>query len=193
MTHDPFQNYQTLGAYSAGATPFGLPYAAFQQGLNPGIGGYSPLHAQLGLLQQLTAINPLTATLQNPLLHNPLLQNPLLQSPLLQNPLLQHALAQAQWQNPQINPQFAPQQFGAQPFGQQQLGPQFNPQFNPMLAYQAWPQQGLSNYPLAPQSLIGAGAIGQPYGQISYGQINPLAQFGIRPTHGYGFAPMGCI
>ena len=46
FTHDPFQAYQTLGAFG-GAPPYGLPYAgihplalAMQQNLaNPGIGG----------------------------------------------------------------------------------------------------------------------------------------------------------
>jgi len=163
MTHDPFQNYQTLGAYSGGGTPFGLPYTAFQppfnpmgigsqQQINPGIYGYSNpqqqgvgIAAQLGPLQQLLALNSLVAGLQNP--------------------FLQNLQAQAPWQ-----------QQGQVPW--QQLQHQLQHQLlaaslqNPQLGLHGWPQQQTqSGYPLAPQSLIGAG-IGQPFAhQFGYPQV----------------------
>lgn len=150
MNHDPFQTYQTLGAYP-GVTPFGLPYTAFQP--NPAFGGY-------GINPQ-QSLNPLTAGLQNPL-----------QNPLLQNPLLQHQLAQLAWQN-------------------QLLAASLQ---NPLLANHGWPQQQQQfgypqqqqqfPYPLAPQSPIGAGGIGQPFGQI-----HPLAQLALRQAAGYGISP----
>jgi hypothetical protein len=180
--HDPFQSYQTLGAYSGGVSPFGLPYAAtqipgFYQGI-PQIPGLNPFAAGLQ--------NPL---LQNPMLQNPMFQNPLLQNPLLQNPLLQqHPQAQTQWQNPLLtaglqNPLYhglPQQQFGLpqQQFGypQQQFG---------------YPQQQ-SGYPLAPQTQIGAGQFGG--GQFGIGQgvpqINPLAlQLAVRSLIASGISP----
>ncbi len=187
MTHDPFQNYQTQGAYSGGATPFGLPYTAFQPPFNPaitgqpqanpGFGGYGiyphpyqgvGIAGQLGLLQQLLALNPLAATgLQNPALA----------------PNLQHPLAQVPWQNPMLAYQGWPQQ---QPqAGYQQQQPQF----------QGWPQQQPQfGYPLAPQSLIGAGGIGQTFGQIHPQVAQLLAQVGLRPATSYGMSPLaGCF
>jgi hypothetical protein len=181
MTHDPFQNYQTPGAYQ-GASPFGLPYGPFQtpfnplagqQFANPGIGGYGIYPQSLqgiglqgagiggpqGHLQQLLALqNPL---LQNPLLQNPLLQNPLLQNPLIQNSLLQQQLSQSPWQNPLLTASL-----------------QQNPLLNPAMAYHGWPQQQSQlGYPLAPQSFIGAGG--------GIGQIHPLAQAALRQAAGY--------
>jgi hypothetical protein len=190
MTHDPFQNYQTIGAYSGGATPFGLPYTAFHPYLNPlavggqpfanpGIGGGygiypQPLQGlgitgQQGPFQQLLGVNPLVAALQQVPFQQLLGVNPLA---ALQNPWLQHALTQSVWQNPVLTASLQ------------------NPLLNPILAHQAWlQQQPQFNYPLAPQSLIGAGGIGQPFGQI-----HPLAQLGLRPTTGYGISPLaGCF
>jgi hypothetical protein len=175
MTHDPFQNYQTTGAYPGGGTPFGQPYGPFQspfnpmaqtgqQPGNPGIGGNGIYPQQLqgggtpgqqGLLQQLLALNSLAASQQNP--------------------LLQHPLAQSLWQNPLLAASLQ------------------NPLLNPMLAYHGWPQQQQQgwpqqqqqfNYPPAPQSLIGAGGIGQPFGQF-----NPLAHLALRQATGYGISP----
>jgi len=170
MTHDPFQNYQAFGAYP------GLPYTAFQPFVNPslntgqplsnpGIGGYGNYPQPSGLqgagiagqqgFGQLPALYPLAAGLQNPLLQNPLLQNPLQQYPVAQGP----------WQNPLLTATL-----------QNQL-------LNPMLAYHTWPhQQQQLTYPLAPQSLIGMGGIGQPFGQI-----HPLAHAALRQAAGYGY------
>ena len=214
MTHDPFQNYQTQGAYSGGATPFGLPYTAFQPSfnpavagqpqVNPGIGGYGiyphpfqgvGIAGQLGLVQQLLALNPLGAAgLQNPLLAAGV-QHPLAQVPW-QNPLLAYQgwpQQQAQFGYPQQQAQFGyPQQqpqFGY-PQQQAQLGyPQQQPQF------QSWPQQQpQTGYPLAPQSLVGAGGMGQPFGQIHPQVAQLLAQVGLRPATSYGMSPLaGCF
>jgi len=57
FTHDPYQNYTNWGAYSTGATPFGLPYSPYagqNPGVNPGaalspgtgIPGYGGIHPQ---------------------------------------------------------------------------------------------------------------------------------------------------
>ena len=181
MTHDPFQNYQVFSPYS------GVPYTAFQpfvnpiagQLANPGIGGYgiypqpfqgagllgAGIAGQQGYGQPIQALNPLTAGLQNQLLQNQLLQNQLLQNQLLQNPLLQHPLAQGPWQNPLLATTL-----------QNQL-------LNPMIANYGWPQQQQQpTYPLAPQSMIGAGGVGVPFGQI-----HPLAHAALRQATGYGY------
>lgn len=194
FTHDPFQSYQTLGAFGGGATPYGLPYPGInplafgmQPLANPGIGGFGHYPQQLqgfpqqqqgvpqqqgyaqqgqgypqqlqggigqqGPWQQLQLWNQLTAGLQNPLQHHQL-GHPGLQNPALLNPMLAAGL---QMQNPLLNP---------------------------ILAYQAWQQQQTPfTYPLAPQSLIGAAGVGQPYVQI-----NPLAQLALRQS-GLGLSP----
>ena len=106
MNHDPFQSYQT-GAYPIGTSPYGLPYTALQQFMNPGaFGGYgmSPQYQQGGF-----------GIGQNPFLQNPLLQNPVLQNPLVQQALLQNQLQQLAWQNQLFNPALA-----AHPWPQQQ-------------------------------------------------------------------------
>jgi hypothetical protein len=182
MTHDPFQNYQAFSPYSGLPQPFVNPVAG--QLSNPGIGGYgiypqpvqgaglqgAGIAGQQGYGQPVPALNPLTAALQNPLLQNPLLQNPLLQNPLLQNPLLQnpllqHPLAQGPWQNPLLTASL-----------QNQL-------LNPMIANYGWPQQQQQfTYPLAPQSLIGGGGVGLPFGQI-----HPLTHAALRQAAGYGY------
>jgi hypothetical protein len=147
--HDPFQNYQLLGAYFGGATPFGLPYAGVQNpAFHPGAFTGHPL-----------AAHPLA---QGPF-QNPLLQNPLLQNPLLQNPLL------SAWQNPLIG------------------GGLQNP-------YQTIPQAAFGGYPLAPQTMIGAG---NPYGggQVGFGQqIHPLVaqQIALRSLATAGISPWAC-
>lgn len=196
MTHDPFQNYQTQGAYSGGATPFGLPSTAFQPSfnpavagqpqMNPGIGGFGiyphpfqgvGIAGQLGLLQQLLALNPLAAAG---------LQNPALAAGL------QHPPAQVPWQNPLLAYQGWPQQQAQ--FGYPQQQPQSGyPQQQPQ--FQGWPQQQpQTGYPLAPQSLIGAGGMGQPFGQIHPQVAQLLAQVGLRPATSYGMSPLaGCF
>jgi hypothetical protein len=123
----------------------------------------SGIAGQQGFGQPLQTLNPMAAGLQNPLLQNPLLQNP-----LLQNPLLQHPLAQGPWQNPLLAATL-----------QNQL-------LNPMIGYHTWPQQQQQfTYPLAPQSLIGAGGLGLPFGQI-----HPLAHAALRQAAGYGYPAM---
>jgi hypothetical protein len=176
MTHDPFQNYQAFGAYP------GLPYTAFQPFVNPaayagqplsnpGIGGYGSYPQPVGQQafgQPLQTLNPLAAGLQNPLLQNPLLQNP-----LLQNPLLQHQLAQGPWQNPLLAANLQ------------------NQQLNPMIPYHTWPQQQQQfTYPLAPQSLIGAGGNSLSFGQIQpqiHPQIHAMIHAALRQATGFGY------
>ena len=86
----------------------------------------------------------------------------------LQNPLLQHPLAQGPWQNPLLAATL-----------QNQL-------LNPMIGCHTWPQQQQQfTYPLAPQSLIGAGGPGLPFGQI-----HPLAHAALRQAAGYGYPAM---
>lgn len=189
FTQDPFQSYQTPGAFSTGGVPYGLPYTASQSPFhpmafaghplsNPAMGGYgihpqqlqSGIGGQQGLLpQQLLALNPLAAGLQNP--------------------FLQQVVAQNLWQNPLLAA-------GLQ-----------NPLLHPMLAYQGWQQQQPQfNYPLAPQTMIGAGGIGQAFapgnplasqnipggglGQHQFSQIHPLAQLAMRQATGYGMSPL---
>ncbi len=196
FTHDPFQAYQTLGAFG-GATPYGLPYAgihplafAMQPLTNPGIGGFSQYPQQmLGYPQQGYPQQGYPQQAQGyPQLQGAAQQGPWQQlqgwNPLaagLQNPIQQHHLGHPGLQNPLLTAQLNPQ-FNAQV--NPQLNPQFNPQLNPMLAYQAWQQQQTPfPYPLAPQSFIGGPGIGQPYGQI-----NPLAQLALRQS-GLGLSP----
>jgi hypothetical protein len=154
---------------------------------NPGLGGPGIYPQQL----QGAGIAGQQGPLQQPFAFNPFAAVP--QNPALQNPLLQHPLAQVPWQN---------QQFGA--------GSQY-PLQNPMQAYHGWPQpqqqfgngggigqpsaygwpqpQQQFGYPLAPQSLIGAGGVGSPFGQI-----HPLAQLALRQAAGYGISPLaGCF
>jgi hypothetical protein len=168
MTHDPFQNYQTLGAYPGAASPFGLPYTAFQSPFNPVSFTGQPLHnpvpggygfypqqthgagltGQPGIPQQLLALNPFAG-----------LQNPYVQQHMAQNPWQQQALLASGVQSPLQNP---------------------------ALAYNPWQQQQQPfPYPLAPQSMIGAGGIGQ----TPLPQINPLAQLALRQA-GYGINPL---
>jgi hypothetical protein len=100
----------------------------------------------------------------------------LLQNPLLQNPLLQNPLLAA-YQHPLLTA-------GVQ---------------NP---YQTVPQQQIGFYPLAPQTMIGAGnpyGGGQPYGQQfgtgqPLGQIHPLIaqQIALRSLVTAGISPWAC-
>jgi len=86
--------------------------------------------------------------------------------------LLQHPFAQSPWQNPLL---------AATPQNQ------FS---NPIPGYHGWPQQQTPfTYPLAPQSLIGTGGIGQ-----QFGQLHPLAQAALRQASAYGYSPVaGCF
>jgi hypothetical protein len=217
MMYDPSQSYQTLGACSAGTSPFGSPYAGpLASTINPSaihplaaIAGYginpqqfqgAGIYGQQGQSPFTAGLNPLATGLQHPLLHH----------------LLQHHLAQAALQNPLlgaiggygINPQ---QLQGAgmfgQPFGGGLANPLLqhplaqlalqnpllaagvqNPMLNPMLAQQGWPQQQIG-YPLAPQSLIGQG--GQYGGGQAFGQIHPLAQLALRSLGAPSPSPWG--
>jgi hypothetical protein len=82
--------------------------------------------------------------------------------------LLQHQLAQGPWQNPLLAATL-----------QNQL-------LNPMIGYHTWPQQQQQfTYPLAPQSLIGAGGLGLPFGQIHRWLTPRCAQ-----AAGYGYPAM---
>jgi hypothetical protein len=158
MTHDPFQNYQAFSPYS------GLPYPAFQpfvnpiaaQLSNPGIGGYGiyPQPVQGAGLLGAGFAGQQAYGQPVPALN-----------PLVQHPLVQHALLQGSWHNPLLAANL-----------QNQL-------LNPIPANYGWPQQQQQPfpYPLAPQSLIGGGAIGLPFGQIS-----PLAHPALRQA-GYGY------
>ena len=201
FTHDPFQAYQTLGAFGGGVTPYGLPYAgihpsafAMQPLANPGIGGYGHYPQQLqgfpqqqsqgypqqlqGFPQQQSQGYPQqlqgVAGQQGPW-HQFQGWNPL--AAALQNPIQHHQLSHIALQNPMLTA-------GLQ-----------NPLLNPILAYQAWQQQQTPfTYPLAPQSFLGGPGMGQPYGQPlpgigqPYGQINPLAQLALRQS-GLGLSP----
>jgi len=169
FTHDPFQAYQTLAAFGGGATPYGLPYQgihplafAAQPYANPGIAGFGPYAQQLqGLPQQgLGYPQHLQAFGQQLQGWNPLAAG-------LQYPIQHHQLGHQFPQNPLLAASLQ------------------NPLQNPLLAYQGWQQQMPFGYPLAPQSLIGGPAIGQPYPQI-----NPMAQLALRQG-GFGPSPFG--
>jgi hypothetical protein len=192
LTHDPFQNLQTLAGYSGIPAQYGLPITAFQPynqpsfnpaaianqpQPSPGFGGYGmfpPQSLQAGIgqqnpLQQLATWNPLTSLLLNPAIQNHLLQQYQLaqQSPWQQNPM-----AAATQQNPFANPLLAYYAWNQQ---QQQLQQQ-QPQFQ-------------SNYPLAPQSMIGgpAGIGQQPFSQIHPLALAALQAAAFRPPTTYGF------
>lgn len=187
--HDPFQSYQTFGAYSGAGSPFGMPYGGQMTSAfaNPGIGAYGihPQHLQqlqqiqqlqhlqqlqqLQNLQQLQLLQQLQGQGQIPGLHNPISQFGGQQNPWQQhggaglyNPIL---AAQNPWMNPQLQ--------------------------NPLQGYQGWQQQPYGN-PLAPQTLIGAGS---PYGSnplagaTGFGGIHPLAQLALRGMTTGGVSP----
>lgn len=146
FSHDPFQTYQTLGAYGAGI-PYGLPY----QGIQPNI-------HQLGFTGQPYGQQGIGGFTQSPL-QQLLGLNPLLQNPLLQNPLLQNPLAHAGWQTPGIHPLLAYQQMLAQQMWQ-------TPQTQ--FGYPLAPQSLTGGFQGGFQGGINP--------QQPYGQINPLAQ-----------------
>jgi len=162
--HDPFQSYQTLGAYSGGVSPFGSPYGASQ------------IPSFYHGIPQIPGLNPFAAGLQNPLLQNP----------MLQNPLLLHQLMQTQWQNPLLgagsqNPYQAQpqQQFGYPP--QQQVGYPQQQQFGYPLAPQTLIGAGAQ---------YGAG--GQYGAGQGIPQIHPIAlQLALRSLATSGISPWG--
>ena len=151
--HDPFQSYQSLGAFNGGLTPFGLPYGGQQiPALHPALsinpfaaiyafGGYG-IHPHLQQLQQLYQLQQLQ---QLPL--QQLMQGQGQPQGIggQQNPIFQHALTQG-WPNP-------------------------------MLSQQGWPQEQFG-YPLAPQSLIGGGQIHPLAAQLA---LRGLTGGGISP------------
>jgi len=156
MTHDPFQTYAMLGAYTGVPTlqPFTQPYYGQYPGvLNP-LAQHplqqlsSILAGQTNPLQGLTQHNPFGGFQQ----HNPFGgfgQNPLAawQNPwiALQNPLLAATL-----HNPMLHPLLT-QTIGQNPYQQGGYGGAIG-----------------TGYPLAPQSWIGPG--------VQTGQIHPLYQ-----------------
>jgi hypothetical protein len=190
MTHDPFQTYQTLGAYSGGGysglgNAFQTPFTAMQ---NPGINPaaiWNPLTQLQGIPQsissgqlgypgvQLTAQgywqNPLLlAGLQQGISQNPFM-NPLAAQHIAQQ-VAQHQIAQ-QLAAQQIAAQIAAQQIAAQ---QGSFGSQYGLQ-SPFGGQQTVynPQQS-GFYP--PMGQIGfGGQSNSPFGQLGY---SPQSQLG---------------
>jgi hypothetical protein len=191
MTHDPFQNYATLGQYYGFPTQIGLQHPALQAGgINP-VTTLNPLLAlsqlsQAGIPQQLIpqqvaqtlyGQNPLQQGFINPQqqqhqqlqlqLASLVANNPLLAASLLNNPLVAATL-----QSQALGGAFGVSQFGVP---QQSLYPQIGQQLG-----QIGSPFGQIGYPLAPQSWIGQGA------QFGAGQA-----FGQRPFQAQGFSPWG--
>src|SRR3954452_10728219 len=132
-THDPFQNFQTLGAYSGGATQFGLPISAIQPSVNPfAFAGQQLTNPLMGAYGQQPLQGLGIGGQQNPLQQLQQLQG--LQNPLQQ--LLQNPLQQLQQQNPfqqfQHNPWQQLQQNPLQQLLQQQNSLQQLQQQNPL-------------------------------------------------------------
>jgi hypothetical protein len=142
---DPFQNYQLLGATSAGASPFGLPHTVhpLAQGLlqNPWL--------QSQLIQSQLIQNPLLAALHSPLLQNPVLQNPLLTAGL-QNPY--QTIPQQPFGYPLApqtligasNPYGIGQPFTGQPFAGSQTFGQIHPLVAQQIALRSLATAGMS-------------------------------------------------
>jgi len=180
MTHDPFQNYATLGSYYGMPAPLGLQYPSLQaSGINPttavnpllglspmaqGVGipqvvGQSPYGPNPGLVnqQQLQLASLLASQLG--------FQNPVLAASLLSNPLVAASLLHSQAISPYGIPQFG--QIGS-PFGQ--IGSPFGQIGSPF---------GQIGYPLAPQTWIGQG-------------LGPVqSQLIPRPFQAQGLSPWG--
>src|SRR5713226_9853056 len=104
MTHDPFQNYATLGSYYGMPTPIGLQYPSLQAAavnpataLNPLL-GLSPMAQGNGIPQvgqSPYGVNPGLQGLLNPQqlqLASLLASNPVLAASLLSNPLIAASL-----------------------------------------------------------------------------------------------------
>jgi hypothetical protein len=187
MTHDPYQTYQSLGAYSGLTNPFTSPYAAMQT--NPLVGNIGmpwagALAAQSALQNPFVAalLHQPTLGLQN-VLQNPL-QNQLLNSVVAQNPVLAQIAAQAYQQALQQ------QAYQQQPYQQQPF--QHNPYQQIGHIGQPFAQQGLPfsqfNNPFV-QSIAPQSWVGQGQGQ---GQINPLVLQSIaRTLQPQGISPWG--
>ena len=194
MTHDPFQTYAMLGAYSGVPTlqPFTQQnYGQYPAGLNP-LAQQNPLASILAAQNnpQLQGIgsfhqggnpgafqgqpNPFTAFQQNPYQQNPYQQNPYQQNPYQQNPFAMQNPYLAALQNPWIAASLQ--------------NPMLNPLLTQTLGLPSPYQQGFygaggfgqTGYPLAPQSWIGQGA--------QTGQIHPL-QHSLQHQAAHGFTP----
>ena len=180
MTHDPFQNYATLGSYYGMPAPIGLQYPSLQtsainpatainpllglspmaQGGFPQVGpspyGPNPGHPSLANQQQLQLASLLASQVgfQNPVLAASLLSNPLIAASLHAQALGSYGVPQFGLQQPSLYPQIGPM---GSPFGQ--IG-----------------------YPLAPQSWIGQG----------FGPVHALqSQLIPRPFQAPGLSPWG--
>jgi len=208
MTHDPYQTYQTVGAYSGLMNPFSSPFGGMQQtsannplaaafGASPGVPatfgqpfapqgyqGFSGIPNYGGISpQQLQLASALASQYAQINAQSPF-NNP------WQNAFsggFQHPFANAGLQNPILqNPilQNALLQNPWQVAAQQnpQMNPQLNPIFNPVLAHLAatlGPQFGQQSYsPYAQQ---------QPYQQTGYGQTQLAPQSWV----GQGLASQG--
>ena len=163
MTHDPFQNYATLGSYYGMPAPLGLQYPSLQTpAINhatagiPQVGqspyGMNPGHPGLANPQQLQLASLLAS---NPVLAASLLSNPMVAASLHSQALGSYGVPQFGLQQPSLNPQIG--QIGS-PFGQ--IG-----------------------YPLAPQTWIGQG----------FGPVHSLqSQLIPRPFQAQGLSPWAC-
>jgi hypothetical protein len=208
MTHDPFQSYAMLGAYSGVPTPL-LPFtgqpnwAQYPAGINP--------LAQQQQLQQLQQLSSILAAQTNPQFQgvspfntpvtggpfqggqqNPFggfqQQNPLaaLQNPL-QNPIfaaLQNPMIAASLQNPTIHPLVA-QAIGAQ-LGWQHQSPYQQGGFGVTPFGQTGSPYGQTGYPLAPQTWVGqTGHTGQIHPLYQQLLARALTTPGINPWAGF--------
>ncbi len=182
MTHDPFQNYATLGSYYGMPAPIGLQYPSLQtSAINPAAAlnpllGLSPV-VQAGGIPQVGQspygpnpgqglLNPQQLQLVSLLAS----QNPLLAASLLSNPLIAASL------HSQALGSYGVPQFGLQP---QSLYPQIGqyPQVG-----QVGSPFGQIGYPLAPQSWIGQG----------FSPVHALqSQLIPRPFQAQGLSPWG--
>jgi hypothetical protein len=180
MTHDPFQNYATLGSYYGMPAPLGLQYPSLQtSAINPAttvnpLLGLSPM-AQAGATPQVGPspygvspgqgfISPQQLQLASLLASQVGFQNPALAASLLSNPLIAASL------HSQALGSYGAPQFGLQ---QPSLYPQIGQMGSPF---------GQIGYPLAPQSWIGQG----------FGPVHALqSQLIPRPFQAQGLSPWG--
>jgi hypothetical protein len=175
MTHDPFQTYPMLGAYSGAATPFGLPFGAPQSPQFNYAAAINPLAAPLGMSAHVptAGISQLGQT-GYPGMHNYGGIHP-------QQLQIASALAQ------QAVQALIPQLLGLSPAtanwqNQQPWGVPQNPLQNPLVA------ASLQN-PLILAALQNQQPGPQPYGQIPspYGQAgSPAPQSWVGQGNPYG-------